>query len=274
MYTLTQTHTLIWGLFCILSWNLNLINKYNNKTKQCRLKTQRSLSVRYRIFLISKNLWNTNFLKRKCSNLFQNCIFLHICTVVQIPHWFKIVFGGVPNRYSIARYVSKIVSAARVGNLLLVMEEMILETQGRDDFGDGYLRICVDPLPKEETITGENDDKKKCLWISGNSYNGVQKITIYLWIYTETLRRIKSCGVFVLSLHVVKALLWMRFSQEHRPHLIPDRSQGKWSHSVMFDSLWPHGLEPASLLHPRDFPGKNTGVGCHFLLHHSQGLQI
>ena len=41
------------------------------------------------------------------------------------------------------------------------MEEMILETQGRDDFGDGYLRICVDPLPKEETITGENDDKKK-----------------------------------------------------------------------------------------------------------------
>ena len=36
--------------------------------------------------------------------------------------------------------------------------------------------------------------------------------------------------------------------------------------SVMSDSLWPHGLQPAKLLCPWDFPGKNTGVGCHFLL--------
>ena len=35
----------------------------------------------------------------------------------------------------------------------------------------------------------------------------------------------------------------------------------KWSRSVMSDSLQPHRL-----LHPWDFPGKNTGVGCHFLL--------
>ena len=32
------------------------------------------------------------------------------------------------------------------------------------------------------------------------------------------------------------------------------------------DSLQPHGLEPAGLLCPRNFPGKNTRVGCHFLL--------
>ena len=31
-------------------------------------------------------------------------------------------------------------------------------------------------------------------------------------------------------------------------------------------SLRPHGLQPTRLLCPRDFPGKNTGVGCHFLL--------
>ena len=36
--------------------------------------------------------------------------------------------------------------------------------------------------------------------------------------------------------------------------------------SVMSDSLWPHGLQPARLLHPWDFPGKYTGVGCYFLL--------
>ena len=27
-----------------------------------------------------------------------------------------------------------------------------------------------------------------------------------------------------------------------------------------------HGLQPTRLLCPRDFPGKSTGVGCHFLL--------
>ena len=36
--------------------------------------------------------------------------------------------------------------------------------------------------------------------------------------------------------------------------------------SVVFDPLGPHGLQPIRLLYPRDFPGKNTGVGCHFLL--------
>ena len=30
--------------------------------------------------------------------------------------------------------------------------------------------------------------------------------------------------------------------------------------------LWPHGLQPTRLLCPRNFPGKNTGVGPHFLL--------
>ena len=31
-------------------------------------------------------------------------------------------------------------------------------------------------------------------------------------------------------------------------------------------TLQPHGLQPIRLLCPWDFPGKNTGVGCHFLL--------
>ena len=38
------------------------------------------------------------------------------------------------------------------------------------------------------------------------------------------------------------------------------------SHSVISDSLWPHGLWPTRLLCPWDSPGKNTGAGCHFLL--------
>ena len=31
-------------------------------------------------------------------------------------------------------------------------------------------------------------------------------------------------------------------------------------------TLWLHGLGPARLFSPWDSPGKNTGVGCHFLL--------
>ena len=34
----------------------------------------------------------------------------------------------------------------------------------------------------------------------------------------------------------------------------------------MSDSVRPHGLQPTRLLCPWDSPGKNTGVGCHFLL--------
>ena len=40
----------------------------------------------------------------------------------------------------------------------------------------------------------------------------------------------------------------------------------KWSRSVVSDSSWPHGLQPTRILHPWDFPGKSTGVGCHCLL--------
>ena len=37
-------------------------------------------------------------------------------------------------------------------------------------------------------------------------------------------------------------------------------------HIVMSGSLGPHGLWPARLLCPWNFPGKDTEVGCHFLL--------
>ena len=36
----------------------------------------------------------------------------------------------------------------------------------------------------------------------------------------------------------------------------------------MSDSVRPHRRQPTRLPHPWDSPGKNTGVGCHFLLQH------
>ena len=38
------------------------------------------------------------------------------------------------------------------------------------------------------------------------------------------------------------------------------------SHLVMSDSLWPYRPQPSRLLRPWDYPGKNTGVGCYFIL--------
>ena len=34
----------------------------------------------------------------------------------------------------------------------------------------------------------------------------------------------------------------------------------------MSDSVQPHRWQPTKLPHPWDSPGKNTGLGCHFLL--------
>ena len=45
------------------------------------------------------------------------------------------------------------------------------------------------------------------------------------------------------------------------------------SHSVVFNSVWPHGLQYTRLLCSWNFPCKKTGVGCHFLLQ-SSGLGL
>ena len=50
------------------------------------------------------------------------------------------------------------------------------------------------------------------------------------------------------------------------PSPMHENEKWKWSRSVVSDSLRPHGLQPTRLLHPWDFPGKSTGVGCHCLL--------
>ena len=39
----------------------------------------------------------------------------------------------------------------------------------------------------------------------------------------------------------------------------------------MFDSVQPHRWQPTRLPHPWDSPGKNTGVGCYFLLQCMKG---
>ena len=57
--------------------------------------------------------------------------------------------------------------------------------------------------------------------------------------------------------------------QEHwrgLPFLSPmqESEKWKWSCSVMSDPQRPHGLQHSRLLHPWGFPGKSTGMGCHW----------
>ena len=42
------------------------------------------------------------------------------------------------------------------------------------------------------------------------------------------------------------------------PSPMYESEKGKWSRSVVSESSWPHGQQPARLLRPWDFPGKST----------------
>jgi len=48
------------------------------------------------------------------------------------------------------------------------------------------------------------------------------------------------------------------------PSPMHEREKWEWSRLVVSDSYRPHGLQPSRLLYPWDFPGKSTGVGCHW----------
>ena len=78
---------------------------------------------------------------------------------------------------------------------------------------------------------------------------------------------------FILDLLTLKSLtkvhVSMYYDQWLDLYISKSRRHGeiKWSRSVVSDPQWPHGLQPTRLLHPWDFPGKSTGVGCHCLLY-------
>ena len=60
--------------------------------------------------------------------------------------------------------------------------------------------------------------------------------------------------------------LWLSWGIKCHPHGWHCVTFWVGAHSVVSVSLRPHGLWPARLLCPQNFPGKDTGVGCHFFL--------
>ena len=98
----------------------------------------------------------------------------------------------------------------------------------------------------------------------------IESDVLLLLLLLSCFSRVRLCATPWIAAY--QASLSMGFSrQEHWsglpfPSPMHESGKWKWSHSVVSDSSWPHGLQPTRLLHPWDFLGNSTGVGCHRLL--------
>ena len=103
-------------------------------------------------------------------------------------------------------------------------------------------------------------------------------INIYTYIYDIMLlllllnhfSRVRLCATPETAAHQAPPSLGFS-RQEHWsglpfPSPMHESEKWKWSRSVVSSPQRPHGLQPTRLLHPWDFPGKSTRVGCHCLL--------
>ena len=91
-----------------------------------------------------------------------------------------------------------------------------------------------------------------------------------LLLLLSRFSRVRFCATPEMAAHQAPPSLGFS-SQEHwngLPFPSPKHESEKWkrSHSVVSDSVRPQRWQPTRLSHPWDSPGKNTGVGCHFLL--------
>ena len=102
------------------------------------------------------------------------------------------------------------------------------------------------------------------------SYSFSPSLSTLSWGHFSTLpcKKKKPLRVVLTTSQQPPEITGPNISQKHsacsRVYLHPRK--WKWSRSVMSDSLWSRGLQPTRLLCPWDSPGKNNGVGCHFLL--------
>ena len=93
-----------------------------------------------------------------------------------------------------------------------------------------------------------------------------EKPTPYTLKYTLSYCELLSlCFSFLLLFYYI-VVVWGEINVKVDVIFIFDVHFGVFNHSSVFSSLQPHGLEPTRLLCPWDFSGKDTGMGCHFLL--------
>ena len=95
-------------------------------------------------------------------------------------------------------------------------------------------------------------------------------VVVVLLLLLSHFSRVRLCATPETAAHQAPPSLGFSRQEHWRWLPLPSPThaseKGKWSRSVVSDSSRPHGLQPTRLLHPWDFPGKSTGVGCHCLL--------
>ena len=139
-----------------------------------------------------------------------------------------------------------------------------------------HYKFCFCPW-KENTsslIIWYQKNSTRPPWGAGVCQTNIQ-IFAYMYYFTAAAaaKSLQSCPTLCDSINgSPPSSPSLGFSrQEHWsglpfPSPMHESEKWKWSLSVMSDSSRSHGLQPTRLLHPWDFPGKSTGVGCHCLL--------
>ena len=97
-----------------------------------------------------------------------------------------------------------------------------------------------------------------------------RQILYHLLLLLSHFSCVRLCATPWMAAHQASPSLGFS-RQEHWsglpfPSPMHESKKWKWSRSVVSDPQQPHGLQPTRLLHPWDFPGNSTGVGCHCLL--------
>ena len=114
---------------------------------------------------------------------------------------------------------------------------------------------------------------KRKLFIFGKKKQSKKKIStcfhIYLW-YKLTHGKRGEPMSYLLHWKVIWGLYLIVFQLSYlfkfANTIILVLCYAMLSHFSRVQLLWPHRRQPTRLPHPWDSPGKNTGVGCHFLL--------
>ena len=123
---------------------------------------------------------------------------------------------------------------------------------------------------------------KSFLLFHVEKYNNTNSTHYTHLIYTHTYAALQvHCKIFFKKCFSTNSQLQMKIQNHANQTFIPTKFQQiKYSkilhrisqiciltiYSVMPNSEWPCGLQPARLLSPWDSLGKNTGVGCHAFL--------
>ena len=98
------------------------------------------------------------------------------------------------------------------------------------------------------------DVTKQCLWFLLDKANQIGCVLNFYFLSFSNLQYFFCQNIFqeIRSQYLEFFPLWSENQSV--------------SCSVVSNSSWSHGLQPARLLCPWDSPVKNTGMGCHFLL--------